>query len=94
MVIRYRPGTMSRDSPIPMAIPARNEAAKTDQMYGVAADTVSPMDRSARPSRTSCTALTSAACNRKAATISTTRPRKAPTVPTSARSAEMTAAAR
>jgi hypothetical protein len=95
MVIRYRPGTMIRISPIVMAMPARIEAPATAQKYGVAARTVSPRDRSARPSRTSCTALTSVACNRNAATISTREPSSAPMVPpASARSAAMTAAAR
>jgi hypothetical protein len=95
MVIRYRPGTMSRARPMAMAMPAGSEARKTDQMYGVAADIVAPMDRSARPSRTSCTALTSVACSRKAAMISTRDPRKTPMLPpASARSAAMTAAPR
>ena len=79
MVIRYRPGTMSRTSPKVMAMPARIEAPATAQRYGVAARTVSPRDRSTRPSRTSCTAFTSVACNRKAAKISTREPSRAPT---------------
>jgi len=95
MVIRYRPGTMIRISPIVMAMPARIEAPATAQKYGVAARTVSPIDRSARPSRTSCTALTSVACNRNAAKIPTREPSTAPTVvPPSAKSAAMTAATR
>jgi len=95
MVIRYRPGTMSRNSPMAIAMPARIEAPATAPRYGVAARTVSPRDRSARPSRTSCTALTSVACSRKAATISTREPSTAPTVvPPSAKSAAMTAATR
>ena len=94
MVIRYRPGTMIRASPIVMAMPARIEAPATAHRYGVAADTVSPMDRSTRPSRTSCTALTSVACSRKAAMICTSAPSATPTLPASARSAAMTAAAR
>jgi len=95
IVIRYRPGTMTRISPTVIAMPARMEASATDPMYGVAADTVSPMDMSTRPSRTSCTALTSAACSKKAATISTRAPSSAPMVPpASASSAAMTAATR
>jgi len=95
MVIRYRPGTMIRISPMVIAMPARIEAPATAQKYGVAARTVSPMDRSARPSRTSCTALTSVACNRNAAKIPTREPSTAPTVvPPSEKSAAMTAAAR
>lgn len=95
MVIRYRPGAMTRMSPIVIAIPAMMEARATDPMYGMAADTVSPMDMSTRPSRTSCTALTSVACSRKAATISTREPSTAPMVPpASAKSAAITAATR
>ena len=81
MVIKYSPGTMTRASPITIAMPARIEARATAPMYGVAARTVSPMDMSTRPSRTSCTALTRVAWSRKAATILTTAPSSAPKVP-------------
>ena len=95
IVIRNRPGTMIRSSPIVIAMPARMEARATDPRYGVAADTVSPIDMSTRPSRTSCTALTKVACRRKAATISTRLPRSTPMVPPMrARMAAMTAAIR
>ena len=86
---------MIRISPMVMAMPARIEAPATGRMKGVAARTVSLMDRSTRPSRTSCTALTSVACSRKAATIPTREPSSAPTkLPVSARRAAMIAAAR
>ncbi len=94
MVIRNRPGTISRNNPIEIAIAARIDAPATGPRYGRAADTVSLMDMSARPSRTSCTALTSVACSRKAATTDTTKPSPKPTLPVSARSAAMTAAIR
>ncbi len=95
IVIRNRPGTMIRMRPIVIAMPARIDAIATGPMEGVAADTVWPKDRSARPSRTSCTALTSAAWSRKAATNSTMEPRKTPKMPPiSARSPATTAAAR
>jgi hypothetical protein len=64
MVIRNRPGTMTRTSPIVIAMPARIDAPNTGQKYGRAWFTVSLIDRSARPSRTSCTALTSVASSR------------------------------
>ena len=64
IVIRNRPGTMIRMSPIVMAMPARIEAPATGATDGTAADSVSPTDRSVRPSRMSWTALTSAACTR------------------------------
>ena len=83
IVISHRPGTMIRMSPIVIAMPARMDAAATDQMYGVAADTVSLIDRSARPSRTSWTALTSVACSRKAANSSTMEPSSDPKTPAS-----------
>jgi hypothetical protein len=64
IVIRNRPGTMIRTSPTVIAMPARIEAPMTGARKGVAARTVSPMDMSTRPSRTSCTALTRVACSR------------------------------
>jgi hypothetical protein len=86
---------MIRISPMVMAMPARIDAPATDRMYGAAARMVSPMDRSTRPSRTSCTALTSVACSRKAATMLTREPSTAPTrLPVSASRAAMIAAAR
>ncbi len=95
MVIRNRPGTMIRSSPIVIARPARIEAPATAPRYGRAWFTVWLMDRSARPSRTSCTALTSVACRTKAATTDTKEPSRIPMVPpASASSAVMIAAIR
>ena len=53
------------------------------------------MDRSAWPSRTSCTALTSVACSTKAATTDTKEPSRIPMLPpASASNAVMIAATR
>ena len=94
IVIRIRPGTMIRMSPIVIAMPARIDAPATGPMYGVAARTVSPRFMSTRPSRTSCTALTRAACSRNAATSSTMVPSSDPMTPASESSAAMIAAIR
>jgi hypothetical protein len=67
MVIRYRPGAISKASPIVMAMPARIDAAATGRIDGAAAGKISRSDRFARPSRMSWTALTSAAWTRNAA---------------------------
>ena len=66
-VSRISPGTMISAKPIAMPIPARMDAAITAGRNGTTADTVSPRFRSARPSRTSWTALTRAAWTRNAA---------------------------
>ena len=92
IVIRYKPGAMIRASPITIAMPARTEATMTRPRYGTTADTVSPIDMSTRPSRTSCTALTSVACSKKAATMLTREPSRSPKVPASDKIAAMIAA--
>ena len=81
MVIRNRPGTMISSSPIVIARPARIEAPATGARNGRASFTVCLMDRSAWPSRTSCTALTSVACSTKAATTDTKEPSRIPMLP-------------
>ena len=63
-VSRIRPGTMISANPTTIPIAARIDAPATGSTYGSAADKVSRRPRSTRPSRTSCTAFTSAACSR------------------------------
>jgi hypothetical protein len=63
-VIMMSPGTISRTSPIVIRMPAMIDAAVTGPSDGSAAVIVLPTDRSTRPSRMSCTDVTSAAWTR------------------------------
>ena len=80
-VSRIRPGTMIRMNPIPMPMLARMEATATEPMNGIAAERVARRSRSTRPSRTSCTASTSADCSRNMANSVKISPMNAPAVP-------------
>ena len=91
-VSRISPGTMISASPIAIPILARIEAIATEPTYGRATRTVWPKSRSTRPSRTSCTALTSAACNRNMPNRLNSSPRKAPHDPAARDSSAVTTA--
>ena len=94
-VSRISPGTMISASPMVIPMLARIEAIATAPTYGSAARTVWPRSRSARPSRTSWTAFTSAACSRNMANRLNSSPRKAPHDPAARdSSAVMTATTR
>ena len=75
-----------------MAMLARIDASATEPTNGSAADTVSPRLRSTRPSRTSWTAFTSAACSRKTAKMVKISPMKAPMEPAAQLSSALMAA--
>ena len=80
-VSRIRPGTMMSANPMKIPIAARIDAAATGRTYGSAADSVPRRSRSTRPSRTSCTAFTSAACSRNIKNRLMNQPTPAPMFP-------------
>jgi hypothetical protein len=94
IVISHSPGTRSKTMPAAIAMPATIEAMATGTRYGTAAFTVSAIVMSPRPSRSSCTALTSAACSKKAPNMLAIKARNGPTSPARPSSAATTAAPR
>jgi hypothetical protein len=83
---------MIRMNPIPMPMAARIEAAATAPTNGSAAASVARRSRSILPSRTSCTAFTSAACSRNAPNTVSISPMNAPTEPSAQLSSALTTA--
>ncbi|HXT90437.1 MAG TPA: hypothetical protein VN714_14390 [Trebonia sp.] len=72
---------MRRNRPTAMPMLARIDATATAPTNGMAAEMVPRKSRSTRPSRTSCTAVTSAACSRNMPTRLMTQPTITPKPP-------------